>query len=87
MLNLFGNHNLIEGDYNLKDIRVMEEIGRGNSHVYKVTLKNNIYALKQIEVKTDYEYQNFHNEISYMRDLSQASPFMIKYIGYFVTNH
>ena len=61
MLNLFGNHKLIEGDYNLKDIRVMEEIGQGNSHVYKVMLKDSIYALKQIEVKTDYEYQNFHN--------------------------
>ena len=87
MLNLFGNHSLIEGDYNLKDIRVVEEIGQGNSHVYKVMLHDNIYALKQMEVKTDYEYQNFHNEISCMRDLSQASAYMIKYIGYFVTLH
>ena len=85
MLNLFGNHTLIEGDYNLNNITVMEEIGRGNSHVYKIIIKDTIYALKQIEVKNDYEYQSFLKEISYMRDLSKASPFMIKYIGYFVT--
>lgn len=86
-MNLFAHHALVEGDYNLNDIHVMEEIGRGNSHVYRVAIQHSIYALKQIEIKTDYEYQSFLKEISYMKDLSLTSPFMIKYIGYFVTLH
>lgn len=59
MLNFFAQHSLVEGDYNLKDIKVMDEIGRGNSHVYTAWINNCCYAMKQIEIKTDYEYQYF----------------------------
>ena len=70
MLNFFKHHSLVEGDYNLQQIEVVEEIGRGNSHVYNAIIKGHNYALKQIEVKSDYEYQSFLKEISFMKDLS-----------------
>lgn len=85
MLNFFAHHTLIEGDYSLKDIRVMDEIGRGNSHVYTAIIHNDLYALKQIEIKSDYEYQSFLNEITNMKKISELSEDMIKYYGYFVT--
>jgi len=59
MLNFFAQHTLIEGDFNLVEIRVQEEIGRGNSHVFTAYIKDELYALKQIEIKNDYEYQSF----------------------------
>ena len=40
MLNFFAHHSLIEGGYNLKDIKVLDEIGRGNSHVYTAFIKD-----------------------------------------------
>lgn len=40
MLNFFAHHVLLEGGFNLKDIRVMDEIGRGNSHVYTAFIKD-----------------------------------------------
>ncbi len=85
MLNFFAHHTQIEGDYSLKDIKVMDEIGRGNSHVYTVFIHNDLYALKQIEIKNDYEYQSFLKEITYMKEISEISEDMIKYYGYFVT--
>lgn len=54
MLNFFAHHTLIEGDYKLNDIKVMDEIGRGNSHVYTAFIHDDLYALKQIEIKNDY---------------------------------
>lgn len=48
MLNFFAHHTLIEGDFKLNDIRVMDEIGRGNSYVYTAFIRDNLYALKQI---------------------------------------
>ena len=85
MLNFFGQHSLVEGDYSLNQIQVLEEIGRGNSRVYNATIKGQNYALKQMEVKSDYEYQNFLKEISLMKDMSEISTCMVKYIGYFIT--
>ena len=70
MLNFFAHHSLIEGDYALKDIKVMDEIGRGNSHVYTAFINNELYAVKQIEIKSDYEYQSFLKEITYMKEIS-----------------
>jgi len=67
MLNFFVQHTIVEGDYNLKDIKVVDEIGRGNSHVYTAFIRNELYAMKQIEIKSDYEYQSFLREISYMK--------------------
>ncbi len=48
MLNFFAHHTLIEGDFKLNDIRVMDEIGRGNSYVYTAFIRDNLHALKQI---------------------------------------
>ena len=48
MFNFFANHTVMEGDYRLEDIKVEEEIGRGNAHVYYVSIKNKTSALKQI---------------------------------------
>ena len=59
MFDFFANHKVMEGDYRLEDIKVDEEIGRGNAHVYIATIKGKTSALKQIEIKNDYEYQNF----------------------------
>ena len=64
---------------------MLDEIGRGNSRVYNALIKGKHYALKQMEVKSDYEYQNFLKEISLMKDMSEMSTCMVKYIGYFVT--
>lgn len=44
-----------------------------------------MYALKQIEIKNDYEYQNFLKEITFMKELSQQSEWFVKYQGYLVT--
>lgn len=59
MLNFFAEHKLLEGDYKLESILVSEEIGRGNSHVYTAFIDKEMYALKQMEIKNDYEYQSF----------------------------
>lgn len=67
MFDFFANHTVLEGDYRLSDIKVEEELGRGNAHVYTATIKDHTYALKQIEIKNDYEYQNFLKEISNMQ--------------------
>lgn len=48
MLNFFVHHTLIEGDYKLNEVRVLDEIGRGNSNVYTAEIHENLYALKQI---------------------------------------
>ena len=54
MFNFFANHEVLEGDYALQDIKVEEELGRGNAHVYTASIKEEVYALKQIEIKNDY---------------------------------
>lgn len=59
MFDFFANHTVLEGDYRIDDIKVEEELGRGNAHVYTAQIKGETYALKQIEIKNDYEYQNF----------------------------
>ena len=59
MFDFFANHTVLEGDYRIEDIKVEEELGRGNAHVYTISIKGQTYALKQIEIKNDYEYQNF----------------------------
>jgi hypothetical protein len=48
MFDFFSHHTLLEGDYNLKDIKIEEELGRGNSHVFTAQIKGQMYALKQI---------------------------------------
>jgi hypothetical protein len=48
MFDFFANHTVLEGDYKLSDIRVEEELGRGNAHVYTASIKNEMFALKQI---------------------------------------
>ena len=40
---------------------------------------------KQIEIKNDYEYQNFLKEISNMQEISLKSEWIVKYNGYLVT--
>lgn len=59
MFDFFANHTAIEGDYRIEDIKVQQELGRGNAHVYTASIKGETYALKQIEIKTDSEYQKF----------------------------
>ena len=59
MFHFFSHHHLIEGDYNLEDIQIEEELGRGNSHVYTAIIKGQLCAVKQIEIKDDYEYRSF----------------------------
>lgn len=54
MFNFFAHHVLLEGDFQLNDIKVEEEIGQGNSHVYTAVIKEERLALKQIEIKSDY---------------------------------
>jgi hypothetical protein len=48
MLNFFNQHTLVEGNYELKDVKVIDEIGRGNSYVYTASIKGRMYALKQM---------------------------------------
>jgi hypothetical protein len=38
MFDFFANHVVLEGDYSLEEIRVDEELGRGNAHVYTATI-------------------------------------------------
>jgi hypothetical protein len=70
MFDFFANHVVVEGDYRLEEIRVEEELGRGNAHVYTACVRGETLALKQIEIKTDYEYQSFLKEIAFMKELS-----------------
>ena len=60
-------------------------MGRGNAHVYTACIKSEMLALKQIEIKNDYEYQNFLKEITFMKELSEQSEWFVKYHGYLVT--
>jgi hypothetical protein len=53
--------------------------------VYTAVIKGQLYALKQIEIKDDYEYRNFLKEVSFMKQLSEDSEYMVKYYGYFIT--
>jgi hypothetical protein len=85
MFDFFANHVVLEGDYRLEEIKVEEELGRGNAHVYTATIKDNTYALKQIEIKNDYEYQSFLKEISTMQEISKQTEWIVKYHGYMVT--
>lgn len=85
MFDFFANHVVLEGDYSLEEIRVEEELGRGNAHVYTASIGGQTLALKQIEIKNDYEYQNFLKEISFMKELSQESQWFVKYHGYLLT--
>ena len=85
MFNFFACHSLIQGDFTLEQIKVEEELGHGNAHVYTASISNKNYALKQIEIKNDYEYQNFLQEISFMKDLSKNSQWFVQYHGYFLT--
>lgn len=85
MFDFFANHTVLEGDYRLEEIKVEEELGRGNAHVYTACVREQMFALKQIEIKNDYEYQSFLKEITYMKELSQQSEWFVKYHGYLVT--
>lgn len=48
-------------------------------------MRGETLALKQIEIKNDYEYQSFLKEITFMKDLSQQSQWFVQYHGYLVT--
>lgn len=85
MFDFFAHHEVIEGDYDLKDIQVEEELGRGNSHVYVAKVRGMTMALKQMEIKTDAEYDSFLKEITFMQKVSQWSQWIVKYEGYLVT--
>lgn len=85
MFDFWAHHSLIQGDYTLPQIKVEEELGHGNAHVYTATISNHQYALKQIEIKNDYEYQSFLQEISFMKDLSKNSQWFVQYHGYLLT--
>jgi len=39
MFDFFAHHAVIEGDYVLEDIKVDEELGHGNAHVYTAYIK------------------------------------------------
>ena len=85
MFDFFANHTLLEGDYALAEVKVEEELGHGNAHVYTATIQHHNYALKQIEIKNDYEYQSFLKEISFMKELSKHSEWFVQYHGYMLT--
>lgn len=53
--------------------------------MYTARVRGETLALKQIEIKTDYEYQNFLKEITFMKELSEQSQWFVRYHGYLVT--
>ena len=85
LTDFFSKQTLLEGDYKLPQIEIECEIGRGHSNVYGVKINGSLYAMKQLEIDTDYRYHSFLKEISMLRDLSAINRYLVGYEGYFVT--
>lgn len=53
--------------------------------MYVAKVRGMTMALKQMEIKTDAEYDSFLKEITFMQKVSQWSQWIVKYEGYLVT--
>ena len=86
MKGLLNDQKFVEGDVSVDRLQIDKCIGRGNCDVYLAENSGSRVALKQNEIKSDYEYKNFLQEIATLKSLSAACPEVVKYEGYFVTS-
>ena len=63
MKGLLNDQKFVEGDVSVDRLQIDKCIGRGNCDVYLAENSGSRVALKQNEIKSDYEYKNFLQEI------------------------